>query len=46
MEWQKLLPIINFGIQIIKGGIASHPEQDVPIGTSKSIERQSGIRFT
>jgi len=23
-----------------------HPEKDIPIGTLKSIERQSGIRFS
>jgi len=30
-----------------KGGIVTvpHPKKDIPIGTVKSIERQSGIKF-
>lgn len=37
----------NFKHSIIKGKVTvTHPRKDIPIGTLKSISRQSGIKFT
>jgi len=45
-KWQKSAPILSFGIQEKKGRVTvPHPKKDIPMGTLKSIERQSGIRF-
>jgi predicted RNA binding protein YcfA (HicA-like mRNA interferase family) len=37
---------IQFGHPQLKGRVTvPHPKKDIPIGTLKSIERQSGIKF-
>lgn len=37
----------NFKHSTIKGKVTvTHPRKDIPIGTLKSISRQSGIKFT
>jgi hypothetical protein len=47
MKLQKSALTPNSGIQNVKGASLFHiQKKDIPIGTLKSIERQSGIKFS